>query len=93
MSDYPEHEKLKKIQERSQACGEFLEWLQDEKNLVLCHRPDFETEEDEEDQEGEYFPAPISKMRLLAEFFDIDLDKLEDEKQAILGRSSRSSAG
>lgn len=27
MSDYPEHDKLSKIKDRSQAIGEFLEWL------------------------------------------------------------------
>jgi hypothetical protein len=27
MSDYPEHDKLSKIQEQTQAIGEFLEWL------------------------------------------------------------------
>lgn len=27
MSDYPEHEKLRKISDQSQICGEFLEWL------------------------------------------------------------------
>jgi hypothetical protein len=40
MSDYPEHEKLRKISDQSQICGEFLEWLkggyQGSPGLHLC---------------------------------------------------------
>ena len=36
MSDYPEHEKLEQVQEQSQACGEFLEWLFSEKGYQVC---------------------------------------------------------
>lgn len=36
--EYPEHEKLSKIQNQSQSIGEFLEWLKTEKNGFLQKR-------------------------------------------------------
>lgn len=62
-SAYPEHDKLRKISDRSQACGEFLDWLEEEKGWELPSH---------------------SKPALLAEFFEIDQERLEDEKQAML---------
>ena len=35
-SKYPEHEKLSAISDKSQACGEFIEWLGYEKGIVLA---------------------------------------------------------
>jgi hypothetical protein len=73
--NYPEHEKLKKIQDQSQICGEFLEWLNSEYEIVLCQ------------SRGKldlYYPCSQSREKLLAEFFDIDLDKLETEKRQML---------
>lgn len=37
---YPEHEKLKKVSERSQAIGEFLDWLGSEKGARPMHYVD-----------------------------------------------------
>lgn len=77
MSDtkYPEHAKLSAIREQSQTCGAFLEWLTDEKGLVLA----------------EYLGASSSLARahyrvssLLAGFFEIDENVLEKEKLAML---------
>lgn len=34
--------------------------------------------------EGQYIPVPIRMEQLLAEFFEIDLDKVEEERQALL---------
>jgi hypothetical protein len=36
-TDYPEHEKLHAVKDRSQAIGEFLEWYQSEGGGVLTH--------------------------------------------------------
>lgn len=36
---YPEHEKMKAIKDKSQAIGEFLEWLDTEKNYEIAHYP------------------------------------------------------
>jgi hypothetical protein len=74
MTEYPEHEKLKKIQDKSQAIGTFLEWLGFEKEIHLCTYG-----------EGDrLYPIPKRKEELLAEFFEIDLAKLEAEKQQML---------
>lgn len=75
---YPEHEKLKEIQPDSQKIGEFLEWLQDEKRLELCHFVG-----------DELVPSYTSKMQLLAEFFEIDQKKIEEEKQAMIDEMRR----
>lgn len=36
MTDYPEHEKLKVVQEKSQAVGEFIDWLRGVKHWQIC---------------------------------------------------------
>lgn len=36
MIEYPEHEKLEAVEEQSQACGEFLEWLLSVKGYQVC---------------------------------------------------------
>jgi hypothetical protein len=71
MSEYPEHDKLSAVQDQSQAIGDFLA----NGGYVLCEYTD----------ESDY-PLPVQKsiQRLLAEWFDIDLDKLEREKRAML---------
>lgn len=80
MSQYPEHEKLKLVQDNSQTVGEFLEFL-GEKDLVVCKYQETTPDEEEgwDGPEG-YWPDRTSKEKLLAEFFDIDLIKLEAEK-------------
>ncbi len=81
MSDYPEHDKLGLVSDKSQAIGDFLAWLEEgglgseygsvELAFFPIHR-------------GGLAPLMKPKTELLAKFFDVDLDKIEDEKQAIL---------
>lgn len=80
--NYPEHEKLKKVQKESQAVGEFLEWLRGEKGYEIArwNRDDFDEEDDR------LVPVHISIEKLLAEFFNIDTNKLEEEKRAMLAQ-------
>jgi len=74
MTEYPEHEKLKKISDKSQAIGEFVDWLRYEKNIQLAQW-----------RNGtDMMPARALIRDLLAEFFDIDQDKIEEEKRAML---------
>ena len=70
----PMCDKLHAVKAQSQPIGEFLEWLQAEKDIVLCRY----TETD--------FCLPVRQgiESLLAEFFEIDLEQAEREKQLLL---------
>ncbi len=81
----PEHNKLDKVRDKSQAIGEFIEWLRETKKVHLCKWNTYEEPNwDEKEPDGylDYVTTPIEE--LLAEFFEVDLKKLEQEKQAIL---------
>jgi len=74
MSKYPECEKMSAVREESQAIGQFLDWLCGEKEYEICSYKD-----------GDILtPIRFSIENLLAEFFDIDLKKVEKEKHAML---------
>ena len=76
MATYPEHEKLAEVRDRSQAIGEFLEWLEDEHGFSICERdPEFQSF---------YRLVYKPKEELLAEFFEIDLKKISKEKDAMV---------
>lgn len=71
MSAYPEHDKLAGVKDQSQAIGEFIDFG----GYVLC-RPS---------ESGRSFEAVHQSIpRILAEYFQIDLDKIEREKRAML---------
>lgn len=76
MSKYPEHDKLCEIQPLSQAICEFLEWCDaDGRGMVLA----------EWVNDGRWMlPASKPTEKLLAQFFQIDLDKIETEKRQML---------
>lgn len=78
MSEYPEHEKLKLVSDRSQAIGEFLEWLLTD--LTLCdwheNHPGYDG--------GVFVPARNNRNELLAEYFEIDQTALENEMRAMI---------
>jgi hypothetical protein len=70
---FPEHEKMAKITDKSQAIGEFLTWLGDEKSIYLTDHSDYRLE-----------GIPVQWGPLLYEFFEIDPVKIETEKRAML---------
>jgi len=70
---YPEHIKLKAISQFSQKIGEFVDWLS-ESQIQLC----------EPDKYDDYTPVRTSIQKLLADFFEIDLNRIEEEKQQML---------
>lgn len=76
-------DKMIKIQEQSYLCGEFLDWFL---NWFLNRYVVFERKRKREsafvdaDGAGDY----INKEKLLAEFFDIDLEEAERERQSVL---------
>jgi 1-aminocyclopropane-1-carboxylate deaminase/D-cysteine desulfhydrase-like pyridoxal-dependent ACC family enzyme len=72
---YPEHEKMAKVQEKSQAIGEFIDWLE-MNNRYICEYTG--------GRFGEYSPDRVPINRRLAEFFGIDLNIIEAEKKAML---------
>jgi len=73
MDAYPEHAKLSRVMERSQAIGEFLHWLCYERHIQLCSRV-----------AGQYQPVQVTMYSLLADYFGIDQEKLDREKDQIL---------
>lgn len=76
MSECPECDKLHSVSKESQIIGEFLEWLGSADRTVCKF--------DEERFGGTYWPDNTSIERLLAEYYDIDLDKVEKERRQIL---------
>ncbi len=73
MSDYPEHEKLKALNGANNIVGDFISWLS-EQGIQLARWDKFD----------ELHPINDSIESLLANFFGIDRNILEQEKQAML---------
>jgi hypothetical protein len=72
----PELDKMSKIRDKSQAIGGFIEWLGErDPPLYLC-----ECAKEEE----AFFPTYPSIEKLLAEHFEIDLNKVEKERCMLL---------
>lgn len=71
----PELDKMIAVKSESQAIGGFLDWLQNEKNRSICEM---------DPEQGEYYPVYKSIEAMLAEYFEIDLNKIEHERTAIL---------
>ena len=80
----PMLERMLEIRDQAQICGEFLDWF-------LCRYSVFDRRTKRESPVGYVTGSGdyINKERLLAEFFDIDLDEAEREKQAILSTLDR----
>lgn len=78
MTTYPEHEKLSAISDASQTIGAFLDFLT-EQDLVISLW--IETGELRDPQ-----LVPVSKTtsQILADYFGIDLARIETEKRAML---------
>lgn len=72
---YPEHDKLEKIVDESRLCGEFLDWLREEYILCNC---------DKNKTFDAYYPTGTSNYDILAKYFDINLNKLQQEKEQML---------
>jgi hypothetical protein len=73
---YPEHEKLQKVQAKSQAIGEFLDNLPLDLQLAVWVEG--------EDGEDVLMGAGIPVTKVLAAYFGVDEAKLEAEKRAML---------
>lgn len=71
----PECDKMRAARDTSQAIGSFLDWLEHETDMVVCYF---------EDSRDEYLPVRKTIKQLLADYFEIDLNKVEEEKRALL---------
>lgn len=78
-SKYLEHEKLQAVKNPLQEIGQFLEWLRGEENMFLGKEVD-PCEECDRYIEEERFNIES----LLAQYFEIDLEVIEQEKQQML---------
>ncbi len=74
---YPEHEKLAAVADESQAIGAFLD--SDQHPYVLSEWVTIEGY-----SEPRLMPVQKSIQQILAEYFDIDLQKIEAEKRQML---------
>ena len=74
---YPEHEKLKAVQAASEAIGEFLDGGLRDQGLVLAIAVEVSGDQ-------VLFPASASIEKILADYFGIDLAKIEAEKRQML---------
>jgi hypothetical protein len=89
---YPEHEKLKKVRDKSQAIGEFLVWLQERYTLCsylpvstrLTEEGHIEIVEDERARHPFHVPVTKNIEDYLSDYFGIDQEKLEKEKRQAL---------
>lgn len=74
----PELDKMNAVHGESQAIGNFLTWLQ-ENGLFVAIALDLDVGRDEQ-----AFPVSDNTEKLLARYFEIDLDKAERERVRIL---------
>ena len=72
----PELDRLAAVSDESQAIGEFLEWLQSERNIVLAEYLN--------PKAHLLYPANVGIETLLAQYFKIDLAKVEKERRLLL---------
>lgn len=79
---YREHEKLAYIKKESEAVARFLEWLTGEAMFIGSYKyvPCLECESEEEQLVRDF----SSIEQILARYFKIDLDTLEQEKRQML---------
>lgn len=76
----PECEKLAAVADDSNPIGQFIDWMRSN-DLEICELVEGEFEW------GSYEPVYLGNSginRLLAKYFDIDLDKVEQERRALL---------
>ena len=86
---YPECDKLAEASEESNKIGQFLDWMCDEKDIRFAKAPNQEEfdaleEDGVEAYEGMVIEVYFNIHDLLAEYFNIDLNKVEKERQQML---------
>ena len=85
--EYPECEKIAEVSEELNKIGRFLNWLKMEKGFVLGEYykvDEIDDISDYGDLEEVIFPVHTSTDKLLAEYYDIDMNKVEEERREML---------
>lgn len=72
--DHTECEKLSAVSDERRTLSEFFEWL-DSQNLWICDGPG---------ELSHYYPVSASADSLIMQYLEIDQDKLEQERRAML---------
>ena len=80
---YPECEKLASVSKESNKIGQFMDWLINEKGYELGRWEDIENVELDVTYEG-LNPVNLNIESILAEYYNIDMNKVEKERQQIL---------
>ena len=80
----PECERLSNVSKQSDPIGQFLEWMKTEKHLVIARYMRIDDEDGDEPEEEVLVENGVSIERLLADYFNIDLEVIEKERQALL---------
>lgn len=80
-SHYPQLAKMQEVQPTSQAIGEFLDWL-GEQRIDLCSVIPGTGHD-------RWAPIVDGHEKLLARYFQIDLDAVERERRDILSQGSK----
>jgi hypothetical protein len=76
--EFPEHAKLLASKAEREIVGEFLDWLTGVREIVLCKSTG--------NWDCPYVPVNGSFQKLMAEYFKIDMDKVEQETAVMLDR-------
>jgi hypothetical protein len=75
-AESPELSKMEAVADESQSIGNFIDWL-GENGMVICAS-------DDGLRGTRFFPTMESTEALLARYFEIDLNKVEKERRAML---------
>ena len=74
----PELNKIKKVSEKSQEIGSFIDWLEE----IGYHISEYKKYD--EFEEEQLVTVYLNSEQILAKYFKIDLNKAEKERQLIL---------
>ena len=80
MLETPESDKAAALLPQHQTLSTFLEWVRLQKKLVLAEY----TGDPAHSGSYELFPYTVSVEKLLAEYFDVNLDKVKQEGEQLL---------
>lgn len=73
MSKYPECDKWGGVADEASVIEDFASWLSDEKGIHFCETGEFG-----------FYPCGTAVSSLIYEYYEIDVNKLESERRAIL---------